>query len=336
MSEQPILVEMVRGGVVESAHRGAVAVVSPDGALVAGIGAVGRPTFPRSAVKPLQALPLLETGAAARWRLDDRHIALACASHGGEPEHVALVDGWLQRLGLSGTDLECGAHWPSNADAARMLAGEGRQPCPLHNNCSGKHAGFLSTARHLGEPTHGYIHGDHPAQRRVSATLGEMTGTKIGVVSTGIDGCGIPTFALPLAAIASGMARLAIPVGLGRVRTEAVESVRRAIAAHPYLVAGTGRCCTAVMTAAPQVLVKGGAEGVYAAALPDRGLGLAIKIEDGAGRAAEVALLTILTRLGALAPDQEQALAGRMHPPLLNVAGYVVGMLRPAAALRTF
>lgn len=333
MSEQPVLVEVVRGDMVESVHRGAVAVADASGGLVFAAGDAARPTYPRSAVKPLQALPLLETGAAARWHLDDRHIALACASHGGEPEHVALVDEWLRRIGLSDADLECGAHWPSHADSARALAAAGRQPRPLHNNCSGKHAGFLSTARHLGEPTSGYIGVDHPVQRRVAAALGEMTGSEMAAAPWGVDGCGIPTFALPLAALAAGMARLGDPRGLGPTRAAAADRIRRAMAAHPHLVAGTGRCCTAVMAAAAQVLVKAGAEGVYAAALPERGLGLALKIEDGAGRAAEVALLAVLARLGAVAPERMEALAARAHPPLLNVAGRRVGSLRPAGPL---
>lgn len=330
----PVLVEVLRGDVVESRHRGAAVVADATGALVAAWGEVQRPTFPRSAVKPLQALPLIETGAADRFRLDDRHIALACASHAGQPEHVALVAHWLARLELSDADLECGAHWPSDAEAARALAREGRQPCPLHNNCSGKHAGFLTAARHLGEPTAGYIGHDHPAQMRVAAALGEMTGADMPSSTWAVDGCGIPTFALPLAALATGMARLADPARLGRTRAAAALRIRAAMAAHPRLVAGAGRACTAIMTAAPRVLVKGGAEGVYTAAVPERGLGVAVKIDDGAGRAAEVAIMAVLTALGAFDEHEAAALVERARPPVPNVAGKVVGEVRPAEEWR--
>ncbi|MBF0307022.1 MAG: asparaginase [Alphaproteobacteria bacterium] len=311
----PVLVEITRGDRVESIHRGAIAVADPSGALVDTLGEVDRPVFPRSAVKPLQALPLLESGAPVTVA----EIALACASHSGEPRHVEAVAAWLARLGLGPADLECGAQWPINPQAARALSAS---PSALHNNCSGKHAGFLATARHFGEPTGGYIAPDHPVQRRVTATLAEMTG--MARMEWGIDGCGIPTHAIPLANLARAMAHLADPSTLPPQRAAAARRVAAAMTAEPFLVAGTGRICTDLMTAAPGIIAKGGAEGVYMAALPARGLGIAIKIDDGAGRAAEAALLGILTRLGAL--DAETA--ERLRRPILNVAGRVVGEVR--------
>jgi len=326
----PVLVEVLRGSVVESVHRGAAVVADARGRIVAGWGESARPTYPRSAIKPLQALPLIETGAAGRFGLGEVEIALACASHGGEPGHVAAVADWLRRMNLGAGDLECGAHWPSNAEAARALARAAAEPGPLHNNCSGKHAGFLAGARHLGEDTAGYIERDHPVQRRVAAALSEMCGHDLGATACGVDGCGIPTFALPLSALATGMARLADPAGLGPARIAAAERIRAAMAARPWFVAGTGRLCTAVMQAAPLVLVKTGAEGVYAAALPRLGLGVALKVDDGAGRASEVALLAVLNKLDALTAEQAAALAERARPELRNVVGRVVGELRPA------
>ncbi len=327
----PALVEVTRGPLVESLHRGAAVVCAATGEQVAAWGDVGRRVFPRSAVKPLQALPLIETGAADRFGLSDSELALACASHSGQPLHVQLIDAWLDQLGLSDADLECGAHPPLDAAAARALAAEGRLPSALHNNCSGKHTGMLTTALHMGEPIRGYIAADHPVQRRIAAVLGEMAGAPSEPGIFAVDGCGIPTFALPLSGLAAAMARLAAPAAFGPVRQAAAHRIRSAMAAHPGLVAGDGRLCTEVMEAVPTILLKGGAEGVYAAMLPTRGLGVAVKIDDGAKRAAEVAVMAVLRHLGAFSPGQERTLRHRFTPPVLNVAGKVVGELRPAA-----
>ncbi len=327
----PALVEVTRGPLVESRHRGAVAVCTPAGELAAAWGDVDQRVFPRSAVKPLQALPLIETGAADRFGLSSRELALACASHSGQPLHVQLVAAWLDQLGLGEGDLECGAHPPIDPAAARALAAKGRQPSALHNNCSGKHSGMLTTALQMGEPTRGYIAADHPVQQRVAAVLGEMAGSPPAATPFATDGCGVPTFALPLSGLATAMARLAEPSALGQVRQAAAHRLRSAMAAHPDLVGGNGRLCTAVMRTAPKVLLKGGAEGVYAAMLPERGLGIAVKIDDGAGRAAEVAIMAVLHQFGAFTPAQERALRERFAPPVRNVAGKVVGELRPAA-----
>lgn len=327
----PVMVEITRGPAVESLHRGCAAVCDASGQLVAAWGDVGRAVFPRSTAKPLQALPLIETGAAERYGVSDLELALACASHSGEPMHTEPVAAWLARLGLSEADLECGAHAPTDLEAARTLVRHGHAPSALHNNCSGKHTGMLATALHCGEPTRAYINADHPVQQRVAQVLWELTGARAEETPCGIDGCGIPTFGLPLTGFATALARLADPTGLGPVRAAAARRIFGAMTGYPELVAGTGRLCSEVMRAAPAVLVKGGAEGVYAAILPGRGLGVALKVDDGAGRASEVAVLALLRHLGAFTAAEEEALRARHVPPVRNVAGKVVGVMRPSA-----
>lgn len=334
MSESnPILVEVSRGDMVESYHRGAAAVVEAHGKLVAAWGDVERPVYARSAIKPLQALALVETGAAERFKLGDEEIALACASHSGEPAHIELVTQWLGRVGLSADDLECGPHLPLNEQAAAELLRAGTVVTRLHNNCSGKHAGFLTTALHLGEATRGYSNANHPVQRYWQELLCEMAKADLAPAPAGIDGCGIPARGLSLRATATAMARLAHPIGLTPTRTAAARAVVRAMIKAPFMVAGSGRFCTDVIRGASvPLVVKTGAEGVFTAALPDQGLGIAIKIDDGAVRAAAVAIGAILVAVGALDEAACNALADHLVPPVRNRAGLVVGHVRPAAA----
>ena len=328
----PVAVEVTRGEVVESLHRASCAVADAAGRLVRQWGDIARPVYPRSAIKPLQALPLVETGAAVGFGLGDAEIALACASHGGEAFHIDVVEAWLMRIGLGEADLECGAHPPIHPNAARALLGGGGAPSQVHNNCSGKHLGFLTTARHLGEPTAGYIGVDHPVQRRVARTIGDLAGVDIERAPVAVDGCGIPTIALPLSGLATAMARFGDPAGLAPARAAAARRVAAAMAARPEMVAGTGRFCTAVIAeSGGAMLAKTGAEGVYAAALPARGLGIALKVDDGAGRAAEVALAGVLGALGALDDGLAERLADFVVAPLANHAGRRVGVVRPAA-----
>ncbi len=325
----PILVEVTRGDMVESFHRGAVAVVDARGRCVHAWGDVERPVYGRSAIKPLQALALVETGAAERFELGDAEIALACASHRGEAAHVDRVRQWLRRVGLSEADLECGAHPPRDPDEAARLLRSGRAPSPVHNNCSGKHAGFLTTAAHLGEPTRGYVSADHPVQRRVRAILESMSGTALVDAPLGVDGCGIPVVGMSLRASAFAMARLGNPAGLPAARVRAVERICRAMWAQPHMVAGTNRLCTVLMQALPgKVLLKTGAEGVYTAVLPEQELGVALKIDDGAGRAAAVAVAAVLRYVGQLPAC---ALAAWLELPNTNVRGASIGVCRPAA-----
>lgn len=327
----PLVVEVTRGDMVESRHRAAVAVADAEGRLVHAWGDVGRAVYGRSALKPLQALPLLETGAADRYGLGPQEVALACASHNAEPRHVELVRGWLQRIGCAASDLECGSHWPLHPPAAEAMLRAGESPTPVHNNCSGKHAGFLSTARHLGEPLEGYIRFDHPVQRRVTAALEAMSGVDLAKAPRGIDGCGIPVIGMPLAGIATAMARLASD-RLPPTLAAAARRILAAMAAEPFLVGGSGDFGTALMSAiGAAVAAKGGAEGVFTATLPRHGLGIALKVDDGAGRAASVALGRVLRHLGVLSAEQAQALADELTPAVANRAGVEVGRVLAAA-----
>ena len=285
---RPLLVEVTRGDMVESRHAVAFATVDAAGRRVAWRGEVEAPVYARSAIKGLQALPLLETGAADRWGLSDAEIALACASHSGEPRHVETVLAWLERMGLSAADLECGSHLPYHEPSAAALIRAGKSPSAAHNNCSGKHAGFLATARHKGEPTKGYIAGDHPVQRRVARALEEMCGADLGRSPVGIDGCGIPTIGIPLEKLALGMARLADPAGLPAERRAAAERILRAVAAEPFMVAGSGRFCTEVMAeTGPAAFVKTGAEALYQPSSGKMGMGHKAPFEERAGGGAD-------------------------------------------------
>lgn len=327
----PLVVEVTRGGMVESRHRAAVAVVDADGAVVRSWGDIERPVYGRSAIKPLQAIPLIETGAADRFALSPAELALACASHNGEPRHVDAVGAWLSRIGLTADDLECGSHLPMEEAAMRALLRSGAPLTALYNNCSGKHAGFLSTAHHLGEPTRGYIRFEHPVQQRILGVLEQMCGLDLGNAPRGVDGCGIPVIGVPLGNLALGMARLADPDDLPPARAAAARRVVAAMTAEPFMVAGTGRFCTVLMEAlGAKAAVKTGAEGVYCAALPTLGLGVALKVDDGAGRAAEVAMGEILVHLGVIDQDEGARLVDKLQPPLLNRAGLETGRVRPA------
>jgi L-asparaginase II len=318
MISPPLLVEVTRGGNVESVHRGHAVVTDADGRTIAAWGEPDRLAFPRSALKPVQALPLVETGAAAAFGLGSEELALATASHSGEPMHTERVAAWLARLTLSAADLECGAHAP----AGEAVRGPWN---PLHNNCSGKHAGFLTVARHLGVPSRGYIDRAHPVQQLVTAAIHDLTDTRPETTPAGIDGCGIPTFALPLTALATAMARLATPKVLDGARADAARAIVAAMRRHPELVAGSGRLCSEIMRNIPDIAVKGGAEGCYTAIIPAQGWGIALKIEDGAKRGAEVAILAVLRRIGVLAAD---ALPDWQEQALVNAAGKRVGVVR--------
>ena len=327
----PVAVEVTRGAVVESRHRASAVVVDAAGKIVRQWGDIDQVVYPRSAIKPLQALPLIETGAADAYDLGDGEIALACASHGAETFHTETVAAWLARIGLGEADLECGAHLPIHQPTSEALLGGGGMADQTHNNCSGKHAGFLTTARHLDEPTAGYIRLDHPVQRRVIRTLGEMTGVDLSAAPHGVDGCGIPALAIPLTGLATAMARFADPGSLAPDRAAAIRRIAAAMAARPEMVAGTGRFCSALIgQSRGAILAKTGAEGVYAVALPDRGLGVAVKVDDGAGRASEVAVAAVLRALGAIDQPLERSLADFLVKPLHNHADRRVGEIRPA------
>jgi L-asparaginase II len=327
MSGGSVVIEVTRGPVVESRHEGIAAVVKPDGAVVASWGDIDAAILPRSANKPIQAMAFVESGAIECFGLGNTHIALACASHNGEPRHVETVRAWLKKVGLSEADLECGTHPPRLQSTIELLAREGAMPTPAFNNCSGKHSGFLTTAVAYGEPTRGYIKYDHPVQRRLRDVMTDLCGVDANGFAYGTDGCGIPTLATPLRRLAQAMANMAEPSRLSSKRAEAAARIRAAMNAEPFMVAGTGRFCSRVNAALPGVAqVKTGAEGVFCGMLPGLGLGIALKMWDGAGRAAEVAMATLLAHLGVL-PSQQKEL---LHPPVKNVVGLLVGEMRPA------
>jgi len=329
--DNPFLVEVLRGDLVESRHRGSVSVIDADGATVLSLGDMERHVFPRSAVKALQALPLVESGIADRYGLTDAEIALACASHSGEPEHVETAAAMLAKAGRGKGCLECGIHWPMGEAATRLLAAQGEQPNALHNNCSGKHAGFICLACGLDEDPQGYVKAGHPVQQAVRASLEDVTGASHTDEEAAIDGCSIPTYAIPLPALAFGFAKFGTGAGLPQGTQEAAKRIRRAVAQHPFMVAGTDRFDTKLMeTLRERAFVKSGAEGVYCASLPELGYGIALKVDDGGPRAASAAMAGLILHFLPL-NDQDRAVVEALAQPVLtNWNGIEVGRFRVA------
>ncbi len=335
----PVLAELRRGDLVESIHRGSFAVVDASGAVLRQGGDIDRPVYARSAIKGLQALPLVASGAADRFGLVDAELAIACASHGGEPEHVATAAGMLAKAGLDAAVLECGVHWPFHEPAARALAALRDQPGALHNNCSGKHAGFACVGCLMAGDAdaargflRGYVEPGHPVMREIGAAIEAATGVRLADAPRGTDGCSIPTFGLPLRALALGFARFGSGVGLAPDHVRAAARLRTAVAAHPFMVAGTGRLDTVLMQHfGERVFCKVGAEGVYCAALPELGLGLALKMDDGAARAAEVAVTALIGQLLPLDEADRAVVEPLRDLPLHNWNGRLVGRLSASA-----
>ena len=328
----PVLVEVTRGDRVESIHRGTIAIARADGSLALKLGDVDAVTYPRSSLKMVQALPLVESGAADAFGLSSEEIALACASHSGEPMHTARVAAWLARIGLSANDLACGAHAVRYEPVWHEMIRKGEHPTRLHNNCSGKHTGFLTVCRHWDVATKGYELREHPVQAAVAKALGELAGIE-GEIPAGVDGCVAPAFALPVSAFARALAKFADPSSLAKPRADAMRRIVAAMTAHPDLVAGTGRSDTILMRAMNRrAATKAGAEAFYAAIVPELGLGIALKIDDGAGRAGETAIATILDTLGLIPPDAQEART-IIRAPVLDTRGRSAGERRPAQAL---
>ncbi|HEX6938419.1 MAG TPA: asparaginase [Longimicrobiales bacterium] len=333
-------VEVVRGATVESVHRVHVAVVDATGRLQASAGDPRITTFARSSIKAIQALPLVEDGGAERFGLSDEELALCCASHSGEPHHVEAARSILRKAGASEDALACGAHAPFHGPSARALTRAGIEPGRIHNNCSGKHAGMLALARLHDWPTADYHEAAHPVQQRMLAEVSRWTEVPAARIATGVDGCGVVTFALPLTGLAGAFARFCAAgagsaggAGAGAAGpgpTRLVAAMRR----HPEYVAGTDRLCTELMrVTGGRIIAKVGAEGVYVAGVPAEGLGLALKVEDGAQRAVEPALLGVLRELGLLVAEEYAALERYAEPALTNTRGERVGSIRPVVAL---
>lgn len=341
-SSNPVLVQAFRGGIVESMHRGAVAIVDADGAVRTRWGDIERPIFPRSAVKVLQALPLVASGAAERFGLADEELALACASHGGEPRHVATAASMLAKAGVDGAALECGTHWPYHDGSIKAMAAAGDAPSALHNNCSGKHSGFVCVGCLMAEGgdrrafLRGYVQPEHPVMREVSHALQASTGWDLAHTARGTDGCSIPTFAIPLRHLAHAFARVGTGIGLSPEHARAARRLRAAVAAAPWFVAGSGRFDTRLMERlGERVFCKVGAEGVHCAALPELGLGVAVKMDDGNNaRACEVVMAALVERLLPLADDDAGFVRGFSEVTLRNWNGIEVGSLRADPGLR--
>ncbi|MEM9467624.1 MAG: asparaginase [Actinomycetota bacterium] len=311
----PLIVEVTRGGVVESHHEVDVAIVGADGHR-SGFGRPQRPTLARSSMKPIQAFPLVATGAADAFDLQQEHLALACASHNGEPRHVEVVTEWLGRLGHDHTTLECGAHMPLHGDAEDVMIRSGVAPDARHNNCSGKHTGFLTVCRHLGVDPAGYLRPDHPVQEHhITKATEAACGIDLSDQTPVVDGCGIPIWGMPLENLAQGWATLAT--------TDEGRRLFAAMQAEPFMVAGTGRMCTRIMEASEGIAVKTGAEGVFSGVHVESGLAWSLKARDGATRASEAAVLWLMRDLGFRVDVDDQVIR--------NHAGLELGVVRVAS-----
>lgn len=296
----PVIVDVVRGALVESRHRGAYVICDAKGSIVSQLGDIESPIYPRSAIKAFQCLPLIESGAADRFGLSDDEICLCCASHNGEAEHVRVARAILLKAGVDEVCLECGVHWPSSRDAAYALVREGKPALQVHNNCSGKHAGMLAMAKHLKVEAKGYVGAGHAVQQGVADALGRYCEVDVSLIPMGIDGCSVPTWAMPLRNLAKGFAKLS--------GDAAGQRIGRAVRGNPFLISGTGGFDTMIMTAVSRLFVKYGAEAVYCGFVAHAGLGFALKIDDGGKRAAEIAIAAALLKLDVWTADEREAL----------------------------
>jgi L-asparaginase II len=318
----PVIAEVTRGGIIESRHRGAFAVVDRAGQVVAAEGDIAAAIFPRSAVKAFQCLPVIESGAADRFSFTDEELALCCASHNGEADHLRVARGILAKAGNAEALYECGAHWPYHEPSRHALIRAGGEPADVHNNCSGKHAGMLALAKHLGVDSHGYVRPDHPVQLLIAKTMGDLCGLDLDQQPCGIDGCSVPNWAIPIRNLAQGFARFTDP------DFAAAQRIIKAVGAHPFMIGGTGDFDTLIMEAVPRLFIKTGAEGVYCACIPHAGLGIALKIDDGAARAAEVAIAAVLSGLDVWTVDEKTAIGRFRHHQLVNWRRAEIGDVR--------
>ncbi|MFQ5567150.1 MAG: asparaginase [Paracoccaceae bacterium] len=330
-SANPVLAEVWRGEILECVHRGTAVVATAAGEVVEAWGDPARVVLPRSSFKMIQALPLVESGAADAAGLGSEQLALACASHHGATVHTGLAGSWLAGIGLAESDLRCGAHQPRDAATRHGLRACGALPGQFHNNCSGKHCGFLTATRRLGGGPE-YLELEHPVQKAVRRAVEEVTGDAIAGVS--IDGCSAPNFAVSLKGLASAMARFATAgTSFSGARASAARRLVGAMVAHPVLVGGEGGATTALIRAcAGRAVVKTGAEGVFTGILLGRGLGIALKIDDGNARGSEAAIAALLARHGAL-ERSDPVHAALADTPILNCRGFAHGHLRAADVL---
>ena len=325
----PLTVEVTRGDRVESVHLVDCVIADTKAGIVAWYGETDHPVFPRSSVKAFQATLLVESGAADKFGFNDKHLALACSSHNAEQFQIDAVREMLSRCGIDEACLECGAEMP-RLQQDQLQLGEGRGvPQRIHNNCSGKHAGFLAVCSCMEFPEAGYINIAHPLQRTLAGVMEQIIGHPHTNENHAIDGCSIPTYAVPMARVAAAFAGFGTGVGVGRERQKAFDRLRLACARHPEMVAGTGRVCTQIMqTLGERAFVKVGAEGVYTASLPEPGLGIAMKARDGNPRAAEVAVANMIGKFLTLSDQEEDDLKHVFKPTVMDRNGNPVGELR--------
>lgn len=322
-----IEVEVRRGPIAESRHRIQAAVCDAAGTVRASTDRSGGITTFRSAAKPFQLLPLVERGHAREWGFSDEELAIMAASHTGSAYHLELVRGILERAGLEPRHLACGYHEPLDPESLERVRREPDERSPLYNNCSGKHAGMLCLARSEGWPLEGYHLPGHPLQQLMRRTVAEVCGVVPDDVAIAVDGCSVCVFGLPLAAMARGYAVLASARPAGSDRERALDRIRRAMMSHPAATGGAARFSTALMEACGgRIVAKGGAEGLECVGLPESGLGVAVKVEDGASRAVGPAAIAVLESLGAI-PASSAALDGLRSPPIHNAVGAEVGHL---------
>ncbi|MCW9015051.1 MAG: asparaginase [Gammaproteobacteria bacterium] len=328
-----LFVDVTRNGVVESRHFGAAVVSNYNGHVLESWGTIDQLIFPRSALKPMQAIQLVESGASVSYALNDAELSMACSSHQGEQIHQDLVASWLTRLGLTVDHLACGPVLPEHTESAHQLLASGQKGCRIHHNCSGKHCGFLTTALHLNMSLDDYHHLEHPLQQLSLETLSDLADCDLTQYPIGIDGCGLPAPTMPLRQLGHAMARFANPVDLSDLRAQAIYRLHKAITNEPLYIAGHGTMVSELNEVTKgAVLAKTGAEGIVTAAIPDRGLGIAIKIADGSARARSVALLAILDHLDVLSDEHKDKLQAYICPPVINSSGLKVGEIRPAAS----
>lgn len=329
------LVNVERGEYVESGHDGHIAVVNADGQLLYSSGNPKRSTFARSSMKPLQAIPIIETGAADYYNMQSADIALACASHNGEDQHTTRVQNILTRLDLNIEDLKCGIHPPRWRETYEQIIKENAPITSIYNNCSGKHSGMLTTAKYMNESTEDYYQLDHPVQQRILEVISDLSEVPKDDIEIGIDGCGVPVHGIPLERIALCFAKMAQPEEFGDKRRNAIQTVTASMMGAPEMVGGTDRFCTDFMKVMDgRMFGKAGAEGVYCIGDLETGLGIAIKIEDGNGRATNPVAVEVLSQLGLLTAEQMEGLATYHKPQLRNAREEVIGQLKPTFTLK--
>ncbi len=322
------MVEVWRGALVENAHLGVAAVANAAGEIIAGWGDAGMVTYPRSALKPIQAIALVESGAYAARGLTSRHLALACASHRGQPMHTELASAWLADLGLDQNALACGPDHPADEASAAAAIRAGHPTQRIYHNCSGKHCGFLTVAKHRGWAVDGYDQLEHPAQQLYLDTLTEFLGRDAHAVAFGVDGCGLPAAALPVQEMAALMARFAAARVKSPARRAAILAIHNAMRQHPEYISGTDQPGVALARITQgRIIMKTGAEGFMMVYVPDQGLAVALKIIDGAVRARVPALIAVLSALRLLDAAEQRELAPLAEPPVFNNAGAKVGRI---------